>query len=65
MKFVLVDPAGMPIADHETGEVFVFFTVHDARQFARPGECVMGWVPDPTGHFGSKKTVPLPDRREL
>ena len=60
MNYVLVDPVGAPIADHETTEVFVFRTEHDARQFARPGEVVMGWVPDPTGHFGTKKTVPLP-----
>lgn len=60
MKYVLVDPADVPIADYETGEVFVFLTEHDARQFARPGETVFGWVPDPTGPFGTKKTVPLP-----
>ena len=61
MNYVLVDPSGVPISDYETSEVFVFRSEYDARQFARPGERVMGWVPDPTGHFGSKKTVPLPD----
>ena len=61
MMYVLVDPDGVPIADYETRDVFVFRSEYDARQFARPGERIMGWVPDPTGHFGTRKTVPLPD----
>lgn len=61
MMFVLIDAAGTPLADPDDGRVFTFRSESDARRIARPGETVAGWVPDPTGPFGTKKTVPLPD----
>lgn len=66
MIYVLIDTSGTPLADPDSAEVYTFRTEADARQLARPGETVAGWVPDPTGHFGARKTVQLPtagDRR--
>lgn len=62
MTYVLLDPTGDPIADHETGEVFVFLTEYDARQFARPGETIAGWIAEPGGPLGSKISVPVQPR---
>ena len=62
MIYVLIDTSGTPLADPDTGHIFTFASEADARQLARPGETVAGWVPDPTGHFGARKTVPLPGR---
>jgi hypothetical protein len=59
MKYVLIDAEGTPFADPDSGTVFTFDTIGEARSFAKPGERVAGAV-RVNGPAGAWKTVPLP-----
>lgn len=64
MLYVLVDAIGDPLADPDSGEPYEFRSPSDARLFARPGETVAGWIIDPEGPPGARKTVPVRDLRD-